>query len=269
MALKFGTNTVNEVNFVDGDNTYEVKKIVKDGDTVWCKEYSFALTLMGGATASASISTTDEPTASTGDISNGDIIHYDDYLTISFLNGSTSTTETWWAYDGDLTLTLSNITRYFTGSYGFKLTNNNVPDCTIYWYAEYWNQSAPYGPYKRNPTSGWASGGVVSGSGGTKSVSGCIPTSTVQRKIYIKLGSTVAQKAQTTEETYSGTVIGLSSVTENEAVISHSTLKQKFVRGTVNGNVMARIRKLTSQSDITETGVTKSLESSTITYSPS
>lgn len=216
---------------------------------------------------SGRINETEEPSISTGEINSGDDVYHGDIFRAGYVDGGQSFTNTFWAYNGSLSLSRRNISGNFTGNYGFTLINNNIPDCTVYWYAEYWNQSAPYGPYIRNPSSGWSSGGVVSGNGGKINVYGCIPTGTVQRRIYIKLGSTVSQKSRTYTLTYLGSVTGLIG-TQTQRVLIDTGLYQNFTIGTVNKAVVISSSTVEQLSSISETGVTKSIESSTVTYNP-
>lgn len=216
---------------------------------------------------SGQITETEEPSASTGYIENGDDVHHGDTFRGSYIDGSQSFTNTFWAYNGSITLSSSDITGNFQGNYGFTVKNNNIPDCTVYWYAEYWNQSAPYGPYIRNPSSGWASGGVVSGNGGTLHVHGCIPTGTVQRKIYIKLGSIVSQKSRTYTLDYVGLVKGLLGSQTQRALIDTGLYSNTTI-GTVKGSVMITSATSEQLTPISETGTTKSIETALIVYRP-
>ena len=80
MSLKFGTNTVNTVKY----NEQDVKQIVFNGSRAWAKPHTLAVS-KGRGVASITISRTStlEPTASTGSISEGDTIFYGDVLTVS------------------------------------------------------------------------------------------------------------------------------------------------------------------------------------------
>lgn len=224
-------------------------------------EYETSLATSGQITA------TEEPSASTGDINSGDDVHHGDTFRGSYIDGFQYFTNTFWAYNGSITLSSSDITGNFQGEYGFTVKNNNIPDCTVYWYAEYWNQSAPYGPYIRNPSSGWASGGVVYGNGGTLHVRGCIPTGTVQRKIYIKLGSIVSQKKRTYTLDYVGLVKGLLDSQTQRALID-TGLFSNITIGTVHDSVMITSATSEQLTPISETGTTKSIETALIVYRP-
>ena len=80
MSLKFGTNTVNTVTY----NGNDVKQIVFNDSSAWAKPYTLSVS-KGRGVASITISRTStlEPTASTGSISEGDTIFYGDVLTVS------------------------------------------------------------------------------------------------------------------------------------------------------------------------------------------
>lgn len=81
MSLKFGTSVVNTVTY----NGNDVKQIVFNGESAWCKPYTLSVS-KGTGVASITVSriSTLEPTASTGSISAGSgTIFHGDVLTVS------------------------------------------------------------------------------------------------------------------------------------------------------------------------------------------
>lgn len=80
MSLKFGTSVVNTVTY----NGNDVKQIVFNGESAWCKPYTLSVS-KGTGVASVTVSRTStlEPTASIGSISAGDTIFHGDVLTVS------------------------------------------------------------------------------------------------------------------------------------------------------------------------------------------
>lgn len=108
MSLKFGTSAVNTVTY----NGNDVKQIVFNGESAWCKPYTLSVS-KGTGVASITVSriSTLEPTASTGSISagSGTIFHgdklsvsatastgylLDDYTTSYTVSGNTSVSVT-------------------------------------------------------------------------------------------------------------------------------------------------------------------------------
>ena len=80
MSLKFGTSVVNTVTY----NGNDVKQIVFNGESAWCKPYALSvLREVGVASVTVSRISTLEPTASIGSISAGDTIFHGDVLTVS------------------------------------------------------------------------------------------------------------------------------------------------------------------------------------------
>lgn len=81
MSLKFGTSVVNTVTY----NGNDVKQIVFNGESAWCKPYTLSIS-KGTGVASITVSRTStlEPTASTGSISAGSgTIFHGDKLSVS------------------------------------------------------------------------------------------------------------------------------------------------------------------------------------------
>ena len=63
-------------------NNQDVNKVILDNECVWCKAFTYTQGTLptGVASLTCTRSSTDEPTASTGTISNGGTIYYDDKL---------------------------------------------------------------------------------------------------------------------------------------------------------------------------------------------
>ena len=80
MSLKFGTSVVNTVTY----NGNDVKQIVFNGESAWCKPYTLSIS-KGTGVASVTVSRTSslEPTASIGSVSAGDTIFHGDVLSVS------------------------------------------------------------------------------------------------------------------------------------------------------------------------------------------
>lgn len=254
MALKFGTNTVNEVNFVDGDNTYEVKKIVKDGDTVWCKSYTFSVISLDGATWSASIVSTEEPTASTGALSNGNAVHYNDFVDFSYISGSESSSSS--SSSPTSISAPKNLTKVYTGSLSAKYDNQNAYSVTVNWEA------------KRGTTK-MASGTTTANASTTGNYiyTGVSGSYANQVTLYVYFTATKTTTTTTTTTTYSGSVVGIDNVTETESMISGSNKVQKLIRGNVSSNVRLTVGKITDSSDSTSTStLTSSTSSVTLGY---
>lgn len=359
MALKFGTDTVNSVNFVDNNNTYEVKQIVKDGTSVWCKEYHFyaqstkkdnlmnltfqAVTngvnvangsetgvynLSGSANQatwiirqftfvktgtyyvrnfnyssshivrcylasfsdsnypnnywlegsnlvfnittanttcnfclyvsadktnqtisqtlkiyigmrnktswsdtatadssdySATITDTQEPTASTGDISNNSVIHFNDNLSLSFSKGTESSSTT--TYNTTLSsLTAPVLIKVYTGSFGAVVQNNNSISVTAQYYMEYYNT--------RTPSSGYRTTTIAAN--GSASLTGL--TSQQNTTLYVFFGATKTATTTTHTRTYNATISGLDNVVSRDTYET-STMVTRTTTGNATANV--------------------------------
>jgi hypothetical protein len=248
MALKFGTDTVNSVNFVDGDNTYEVKQIVKDGTTVWCKPYTF--TKSGEGSYSASISSTSEPTASTGDITSGDTIHYDDELTISYSKGTeTSQTTT---YNTTLTsLTAPVLTKVYTGSFGATAKNNNSISVTAKYYMKYGNT--------RTPSSGYRTKTIAANA--TGSLTGL--TSQQNTTLYVFFEATKTATTTTHTRTYNATISGLDNVVSRDTYET-STMVTRTTTGNATANVNIDVTVVDSENSSTSSSTLSSSTASVV-----
>ena len=85
MSLKFGTSVVNTVTYKENNVEHDVKQIVFNGSSAWCKPYALSVS-KGTGVASVTVSriSTLEPTASTGSISAGSgTIFHGDKLSVS------------------------------------------------------------------------------------------------------------------------------------------------------------------------------------------
>ena len=151
MAIKLDDTNVTSVSL----DSEEVKKIILDSATVWCKPYTFTLTKQSNvASVSLSRSSTSEPTASTGTLlSNAGTatIYYEDKITAS------ATASTGYHFGTDQSKT--------TDSYTNNLVSANVswgPTVNINTYAVYiaagLGISSVYLSTTASATSGSASG---------------------------------------------------------------------------------------------------------------
>lgn len=78
MSIKKDNTSVTAVNY----NSQNVNKVILDNKCVWCKPFTYTQGTLptGVASLTCTRSSTDEPTALTGTIANGDTIYYDDKL---------------------------------------------------------------------------------------------------------------------------------------------------------------------------------------------
>lgn len=246
----------------------EVNTLIKDGVVVWEKPFVFNTNFSGVESLdwSARVASTQEPTSSARSIVSGSKIYFDDSMSFTCLDGQRTRVTTYWEYDGSLTISDSDLTSMFTGSYGFKYVNNNDITVTVSWYADYYPSSAPYGPKTRNPSSGWGDAGIVA-SGGTKTVTGCIPVNTVSRNIYIKVSCVDHQRQDTNVNTYSGgDVSGLADKNTSTSVVE-TGLNQKTITGTANNNVILSLTRVDSSTS-QRTGTTRTIESNIYVFNP-
>jgi hypothetical protein len=381
MALKFGTDTVNSVNFVDNNNTYEVKQIVKDGTSVWCKEYHFyaqstkkdnlmnltfqAVTngvnvangsetgvynLSGSANqatwiirqftfvktgtyyvrnfnyssshivrcylasfsdsrypdnywlegsnlvfnittanttcnfclyvsadktnktisqtlkiyigmrnktswsdtaaadssdCSASITDTQEPTASTGDISNNSVIHFNDNLSLSFSKGTESDSPTT-TYNTTLSsLTAPALTKVYTGSFGAVVQNNNSISVTAKYYMKYGSA--------RTPSSGYRTTTIAAN--GSASLTGL--TSQQNTTLYVFFEATKTATTTTHTRTYNATISGLDNVVSRDTYET-STMVTRTTTGNATANVNIDVTVVDSENSSTSSSTLSS-----------
>ena len=78
MSIKIGTNSVNTIIYNDTD----VKQVVLDDAFVWCKPFTYTRGTLptGVASLTCHRDLTDEPTSSTGTVTDGGVIFYGDQL---------------------------------------------------------------------------------------------------------------------------------------------------------------------------------------------
>ena len=78
MSIKKDNTSVTAVKY----NSQDVNKVILDNNCVWCKPFTYTQGTLptGVESLTCTRSSTDEPTALTGTIANGDTIYYDDKL---------------------------------------------------------------------------------------------------------------------------------------------------------------------------------------------
>ena len=105
----------------------DVKMLKYNDDIVWCKPLTFTASA-SGVTGIYYKEATSEPTATTGSISSGATIHYNDSLSIKYkseVKTSTSTTS-------PSNVKAPVLTNQYTGSYGVNVKNNNSFSVDVY-----------------------------------------------------------------------------------------------------------------------------------------
>lgn len=135
MAITFNTNLVRNINFVDGNgNSNKVKKVVKDGTTVWCKPYSAYVNGTDAAKAahgSIQITYTEEPSADTSStFQNGNVYFNDTVQCVWKGGGETELISTVPTSLSDPTVTNSKYQNYY---FSCTIKNNSSVTITIYY----------------------------------------------------------------------------------------------------------------------------------------
>ena len=105
----------------------DVKMLKYNNTIVWCKPLTFTANA-SGVTGRYYKEATSEPTATTGTLSSGATIHYDDSLSIKYnseVKTSTSTTS-------PSSVKAPVLTNQYTGSYGVNVKNNNSFSVDVY-----------------------------------------------------------------------------------------------------------------------------------------
>lgn len=110
-------------SYVDND----VKMLKYNSDIVWCKPLTFTASA-SGVTGTYSKTATSEPTASTGTLSSGATIHYNDTLSIKYISESKTSTSS----VSPSSVTAPTLTNLYTGSYGVSVKNNNSFAVDVY-----------------------------------------------------------------------------------------------------------------------------------------
>lgn len=177
MSLKFGNSNVTQVKF--GPNTSslsDVNKIVFNNTVAWCRPFTLHIS-KGSGVSSVTVQRTsaEEPTASTGALSDGSTIYYNDKLSISaspstgykidsYTSSRTVTGDTLVAITASLVNPVApTISSVSTGgdpyarTATFTLKNNNAYQSALY----YEVSTASGTVVAKGPTSGVSAGGTI------------------------------------------------------------------------------------------------------------
>lgn len=229
----------------------QVKKLVYNGNIAWCKPYTFTLNKTGSSIYSCSITSVEEPTASTGSIANGDTIYYNSAAKFQFTEGSESSTS---STTNPSSVTAPVVTSKFTGSLGATIKNNNNFSVTAYYYI--------YRAGTRVPSSGYNSTTIAANSNVT--LTGLASASYAnQTTIYVYFSASATVTNTTTTTTYSGSVTGLRSKNTTSAPLGN--LETITITGIVDDAVTFNVSKASSSS-VTSTSST-TIKSTTTSHS--
>lgn len=110
-------------SYVDND----VKMLKYNSNIVWCKPLTFTASA-SGVTGTYYKEATSEPTATTGTLSSGATIHYNDSLSIKYTSESKTSTST----TSPSNVKAPVLTNQYTGSYGVNVKNNNSFSVDVY-----------------------------------------------------------------------------------------------------------------------------------------
>lgn len=258
MALKYNGNSVDGVVFTSDyyGGAKSVYKIVKDGTTVWELPVKYYANLQGDATSSdvtARVSTTSEPSASTGYKSHGDTVYYEDIMRITYKDGWTQSVTT--SYNPNISsLSAPVLTNSYAGNFGATCKNNNAASVTAKYYLMRGST--------RIPSSGYYTATIAANSstrfGGYNR----------NDKLYCYFEMVRTTITTTTRSTYSsGSVTGLSSATTSSSLID-THLTQYTVLGTVaTSNIWVNSSATkTSSSTSSTSGISSSSSSVTLGY---
>ena len=177
MSLKFGNTTVTQVKFgPNTSNLSNVNKIIFNNAVAWCRPFTLHIS-KGSGVSSVTVQRTlaEEPTASTGALSDGSTIYYNDKLSISaspstgykidsYTSSRTVTGDTLVAITASLVNpvapTVSSVSTGgspYSRTATFTLKNNNA-----YQSALYYEVSTSSGTVvAKGPTSGVSAGGTI------------------------------------------------------------------------------------------------------------
>lgn len=177
MSLKFGNSNVTQVKFgPNTSNLSNVNKIIFNNAVAWCRPFTLHIS-KGSGVSSVTVQRTlaEEPTASTGALSDGSTIYYNDKLSISaspstgykidsYTSSRTVTGDTLVAITASLVNpvapTVSSVSTGgspYSRTATFTLKNNNA-----YQSALYYEVSTSSGTIvAKGPTSGVSAGGTI------------------------------------------------------------------------------------------------------------
>ena len=216
-------------SYVDND----VKMLKYNNNIVWCKPLTFTASA-SGVTGAYYKETTSEPTATTGTLSSGATIHYNDSLSIKYnseVKTSTSTTS-------PSNVKAPVLTNLYTGSYGVSIKNNNSFSVDVYC------RVGSSGSYSKKTTLST-----------NKSTSLVGLTNTEHTTVYVYFKASATRTTSTTTKYYSCKSSGIQKTKTIETPLSSGDVATEIKANAID-NVTITISNSSTSSPTTSTSST-------------
>lgn len=211
----------------------DVKMLKYNNNIVWCKPLTFTASA-SGVTGRYYKEATSEPTATTGTLSSGATIHYNDSLSIKYtseVKTSTSTTS-------PSNVKAPVLTNQYTGSYGVNVKNNNSFSVDVYC------RVGSSGSYSKRAT--------LSANRSTSLVG---LTSTANTTAYVYFKASAKKTISTTTKYYSCTSSGIKKTKTIETPLSSGDVATEIKAKAID-NVTIKISNSSTSSPTTSTSST-------------
>lgn len=217
----------------------DVKMLKYNDDIVWCKPLTFTASA-SGVTGTYYKEETSEPTASTGTISSGATIHYNDSLSIKYISEDKTSTST----VSPSSVTAPVLTNLYTGSYGATVKNNNSFAVDAY--------------YRLGSSGSYSKKSTISANSSTSWVG---LTSTANTTVYVYFKASATRTTTTTTRYYSCTSSGIQRTRTIETPLATGDVGTEII-ATAKDNVTITISNTSTSSPTTSTSST-TVQSST------
>lgn len=211
----------------------DVKMLKYNDDIVWCKPLTFTASA-SGVTGTYYKEATSEPTATTGIISSGATIHYNDSLSIKYNSESKTSTST----TSPSNVKAPVLTNQYTGSYGISVKNNNSFSVDVYC------RVGSSGSYSKKAT--------LSANKSTSLVS---LTSTENTTAYVYFKASATRTTKTTTKYYSCTSSGIQKTRTIETPLATGDVATEIKAEAID-NVTITISNTSTSSPNTSTSST-------------
>ena len=217
----------------------DVKMLKYNNTIVWCKPLTFTASA-SGVTGTYYKEATSEPTASTGILSSGATIHYNDTLSIKYFSESKTSTST----VSPSSVTAPTLTNLYTGSYGVTVKNNNSFAVDAYYRVGSRGSYSKKSTISANSSESWV--GL---------------TSTANKTVYVYFKASATRTTTTTTKYYSYTSSGIQRTRIIETPLSTGDVATEIIATAID-DVTLTISSTGTPSSSTTTSST-TIQSST------
>lgn len=217
----------------------DVKMLKYNNNIVWCKPLTFTASA-SGVTGKYYKKETSEPTASTGTISSGATIHYNDSLSIKYTSEDKTSTST----VSPSSVTAPVLTNLYTGSYGATVKNNNSFAVDAYYRLGSSGSYSKKATISANSTATWV--GL---------------TTTANTALYVYFKASATRTTTTTTKYYSCTSSGIQRTRIIETPLATGSVGTEIIATAID-NVSITISNTSTSSPTTSTSST-TVQSST------